>query len=302
VTFNECDVNLPEALTVSIVDIKEVRPKLDPPATEVARPSLMAGGKDEIGEKQCGVYTKGEGKLTLCIESVAQWGTDVVQVNGFLENTGTTKLCDVKVGLESSETLYSVWPEWAHVNSWANDFIPKQVTAVGLTAPARWDRTYPHISVVDFNICGVKSAEPPFLSVVDLSSIKKTAVPDSEVARTTNSRRLALRDYIYIAPSQAIKQQGTPSLHPPIKAGECGVYTKGDAKLALCLESAIQWGANVNQVSGFLTNNGQASVCDLQIRPVGTDHIDNIWPDWAAASSYANNFNAGQTTAVGKCQ
>jgi hypothetical protein len=46
----------------------------------------MAGGMDAavagLKEGQCGVYTKGDAKLGLCVESVIVWGSDVVQVRG----------------------------------------------------------------------------------------------------------------------------------------------------------------------------------------------------------------------------
>lgn len=87
-----------------------------------------------------------------------------------------------------------------------------------------------------------------------------------------------------------------------IKPGECGVYKKGNAKLALCIESAIQWGKNIQQVNGFLVNAGAQAVCDLKLVTVGTTKVDNFWPDWAPKSSYTEYFNPEQSTAVGKPQ
>jgi hypothetical protein len=41
----------------------------------------MAGvDGDQIPQGKCGVYTKGAAKMALCVESVLQWGNDVVQV------------------------------------------------------------------------------------------------------------------------------------------------------------------------------------------------------------------------------
>ena len=85
-----------------------------------------------------------------------------------------------------------------------------------------------------------------------------------------------------------------------IKPGQCGVYKKGNAKLALCIESAIKWGKDVQQVNGFLMNTGTLAVCDLKLTSVGTTKVDNFLPDWAPKSAYTQFFNPDQSTAVGK--
>lgn len=36
------------------------------------------------GTGKCGVYHVGSGSMALCIESIIQWGNDVVQVNGYV--------------------------------------------------------------------------------------------------------------------------------------------------------------------------------------------------------------------------
>jgi len=281
-TLKECNTVSPSLpKSVKLVDIKQVQPAI---SVVRAQPDLMAGG-NEFGEKKCGVYTKEEGKMTLCLQSVSQWGSDVVQVNGFLENSGGISLCDVKIQFEEADIAFSAWPEWARVNQWENDFAPKQSTAVGLTAPAKPDGSYPHITLVNFNICGKKSATPPTLEVVDLADVKRTG---TEGAANVNSRRLAVREYVYISPSQAndkrrlhtaeasgrrlaasknpfgssreeakrrlqapqLSKPVAATASRPIKAGECGVYKNGKAELELCIESVVQWGSAIQQVSG----------------------------------------------------
>jgi hypothetical protein len=64
-----------------------VRGKQGPePAAPSDKTSLMAGGEagaisNKLSPGKCGVYTKGDGQLALCVESVLQYGTDVVQVS-----------------------------------------------------------------------------------------------------------------------------------------------------------------------------------------------------------------------------
>ena len=283
VSFKECNAaTSSEPASVRLVDMKDVRPKVVVTPVEA---HSMAGG--DFGEKKCGVYVKDEGKLTLCIESVSHWGDDVVQVNGFLENSGPISLCDVKIKYEDDALVYSAWPEWARVNQWENDFAPKQSTAVGLTAPARPDGSYPHITVTDFNVCGKKSGAVPAFEVVDLELVKSTGLPATEIAKTSNSRKLAVRDYIYITAAQAVDKSNihpsaaigsrlqpkkspygssredakrmlqAPKLSRPVtldasrppKAGECALYKNGKAEVALCIDSIVQWGSDRKQVS-----------------------------------------------------
>jgi hypothetical protein len=54
------------------------------------------------------------------------------------------------------------------------------------------------------------------------------------------------------------KAQATPAEPPApvsraLAPGQCGVYKNGKAVLALCIDSAVQWGADVVQVSVGLT-------------------------------------------------
>jgi DNA relaxase NicK len=35
------------------------------------------------------------------------------QVNAFLTNTGSAKLCEVKLAFDDTQSFFSIWPEWA---------------------------------------------------------------------------------------------------------------------------------------------------------------------------------------------
>lgn len=242
--------------TFEKVKIEEIRPKEKVSPTPLT-PTFMAG-TDNLVEKTCGIYKKGEGEVSLCIESVTKWGEDLVQVNGFLENTGRTKLCGLKLDFEDKEKLHSTWPDWAVTNNWETDFKPKQATAVGLTAPARKDGSHPQITVQDFNVCGaVKSNEKPTLIKKDLAEVKNVQTPTPPVGRhlqaeeeeggilnrlgnsRAEAKALAAADYSKDLPLEKSR---------PLKAAECGIYTSGTAELTLCIESMVQWAGAVQQV------------------------------------------------------
>jgi hypothetical protein len=49
------------------------------------------------------------------------------QVNGFLQNVGKAKACNIKVGFSGADTYYSIWPEWVSNATWQNDYAIGQV-------------------------------------------------------------------------------------------------------------------------------------------------------------------------------
>lgn len=121
---------------------------------------------------KCGVYRKGAAELSLCIDSVVEYGGDVqqvrrpargwghreladasdsplacfTQVNAFLVNTGSVPVCDLKLKPVTSGRVYSFWPDWAEKASYEVYFTPKQVTAAGaFHPPPRAAAPWPHV-------------------------------------------------------------------------------------------------------------------------------------------------------------
>jgi len=220
-----------------------------------------------ISEKTCGHYIKGEGQLALCIESVVPWGKDIIQVNGYLENTGPVKLCDLQIEMESPDRLFSIWPEWARDHVIVDNWAPKQSTSIGLTAPYQADGTFPHITVKDFNVCGAASSDEPLaMAVVDIGVVKPPvpAKPEPMEGRRLSSDNINHNHQEHLANHygrDAAKRvlEAVPPSHPvppaqsrPIKANECAIYTNGNAELTLCLESIVKWGSDIQQVRALL--------------------------------------------------
>src|SRR6056297_294 len=66
---------------------------------------------------QCGVYRRGSNgaEVSLCLESVVEYGNDLKQLNAFLVNSGTAGLCDflIRPFVPTGATMDSFWPDWA---------------------------------------------------------------------------------------------------------------------------------------------------------------------------------------------
>ena len=231
--------------------------------TAIAQAIQAASPLKAISEKTCGVYTKGQGELTLCIESVTKWGTDVVQVNAVLENTGPVKLCDLDLEMENFDTLFSVWPEWAREKMIVDNFAPQKSTGVGLTAPYQPDGSFPHITVKDFSVCGVATREPLAMKVVDLDSVKIAGSAPQPVPM--GGRKLAEKNVNHKhqqhlaahhsreSAKRALQAPAPTTPVPiaqsrPVMPGECAIFTNGHAELTLCLESVVRWGSDIQQV------------------------------------------------------
>jgi len=291
VTFRDChEKDAKSAPDFTVVPIETIQPpKPEAAAAPATRRQLKEG---DIGEKQCGIYTKGAGKALLCIESIAHWGADIVQVNGFLENSGRTNLCDVKIGFDDAEKLYSVWPEWARSSTWVNDFMPRQATAIGLTGPAEADGSFPHIVIQDFNICGGGKLDvPPTVQIVSLDEVKDTLSPEASVI--SNSGK-AITDVL------GLKNAPQAPAGTPVSPGECTTYKDGDASLRLCLEEPQQWYDDVVHVAGYLENVGLVPICNLTMKSnYEKQKVYSVWPDWVATGSWKAFFPAGQKINVG---
>jgi hypothetical protein len=310
--FHDCAVAAKDAkfndTTFALANITDFQPK----ATTVGAVSMHGGAPTGTGvapaipEGQCGLYTKGDGQLALCVESVLRWG-ELIQVNGFLQNVGKAKACNIKVGFSGADTYYSIWPEWVSNATWQNDYAIGQVTAVGLTAQARADGTKPSVYVDNFQACGDDFRTAPTMTLVPLSSVK---APEGAV-----SRRLFAWPWQHARAAQQLAANATTDANATanatavsapaavvskaLAAGECGVYSLGKAAVALCIESIVQWGQDVQQVNGFLINNGSVALCDLHLKPVTDGDVYSFWPDWAEKSAYEVYFNPKQVTAVG---
>lgn len=50
---------------------------------------------------------------------------------------------------------------------------------------------------------------------------------------------------------------------PAIPAGKCAVYKNGTAELALCVDSVVEWGKDVQQVRGIIRRGRSGRVADV---------------------------------------
>ena len=296
VTFRDCteeDTKFVPSFT--IVPLETIKPPTPAVAVPAARRKLKEG---DIDEKQCGIYIKGAGKVMLCIQSIGRWGKDIVQVNGFLENIGRTNLCDVKIGLENADKLYSVWPEWARSSTWVNDFMPRQATAVGLTGHANPDGTFPHITVQDFNICGGGKLEiPPTVQVVPLDSVKDELAVSPEASAIANSALVnggkQIKASLGLIPDVA---KGAA-----VEPGECATYSDGAASIRLCIDKPHPWYDDVVHVAGVVENVGLVPICNLTMTSnYETQKAYSVWPEWVVKGSWKAFFPIGQKLNVGK--
>jgi hypothetical protein len=58
------------------------------------------------------------------------------------------------------------------------------------------------------------------------------------------------------------------------------------------------------QVSGELTNIGQAAICDLRLSNAFAAEGQSVyssWPEWVAADRWEQHFVPGQSIKTGKC-
>lgn len=86
-----------------------------------------------------------------------------------------------------------------------------------------------------------------------------------------------------------------------VPPGQCGVYTRGEAEVAICVDSVVEFGADIKQMNGFLVNYGSVGVCDLIVQPVVPQGavLASFWPDWAVNNLDEIYLEPGLTTAVG---
>lgn len=138
---------------------------------------------------------------------------------------------------------------------WLDNFAPGDSVAVGLAAPdTRPDGAIPALVLEDFDICG-----HPTRGAGGMARDAETG--EISFPHPLDATIVSLRDLMGAArqPAPAAQQQrrmqaATVPVADPIPedkaipAGKCGVYTKGTAELAVCSESVVQWGKDVQQV------------------------------------------------------
>eukprot|EP00624_Nannochloropsis_granulata_P000477 evm.model.NODE_11814_length_25847_cov_20.343870.1 len=283
-------------------------------------------------EGQCAIYTKpatgtDQAQATLCVESVLRWGTDIVQVNGVLLNTGNAPLCTVRMAAEHDAQYLSLWPRWVLQGRHKDNFRPGESIAVGVTSPARPDGSRPALALENFDICGHPSTadvvrDPATGEIVRPSPLEVVIVSMDDLfgqaeAKTVAKQLVQQEQQTETVPAAAVKEErqasdtsagtkleasGAVPEQMAIPAGVCGIYRKGEAELALCSDSLVTWGKDVQQLNGFMMNTGNTTVCDIRLKPVlpsATEAVYALWPDWASESSYEVYFNPQQMTAAG---
>ncbi|GAB5031510.1 Hypothetical protein NocV09_00600630 [Nannochloropsis oceanica] len=286
-------------------------------------------------EGQCAIYTKpatgtDRAQATLCVDSVLRWGTDIVQVNGLLLNTGKAPLCTVRMAAEHDAQYLSLWPRWVLQGHHKDNFRPGDSIAVGLTSPARPDGSRPALALENFDICGHPSTadvvrdpttgeivRPSPLEVVIVSMddlfgkveaktvAKQLLQQEQKQEQQTETVPAAVEEERQVSDTSAgtkLDASGAVPEQMAIPVGVCGIYRKGEAELALCSDSLVTWGRDVQQLNGFMMNTGNTTVCDIRLKPVlpsATEAVYALWPDWASESSYEVYFNPKQMTAAG---
>jgi len=297
------------------------------------QPPILAGHDFLIPQEgQCAIYTKpamgtDEAQATLCVESVLRWGSDIVQVNGLLLNTGKAPLCTVRMAAEQDAQYLSMWPRWVLQGHHKDNFQPGESIAVGLTSPARADGSRPALALENFDICGHPSTadvvrdpttgevvrpsplEVVIVSMVDLlgaaepKDVAKQQVQEQQQTETTPAA--AVEEERQVSDTSAgtkLDASGAIPKQMAIPAGVCGIYRKGEAELSLCSESLVTWGEDVQQLNGFMMNTGKTTICNILLKPAlpsATGTAYSLWPDWASEGSYEVSFSPQQMTAVG---
>jgi len=101
-----------------------------------------------------------------------------------------------------------------------------------------------------------------------------------------------------VDPRSLITPKAAGHVVPP---GQCGIYTRGEAEVAICIDSVVDWGADIRQTSGFLVNRGAVAVCDLVVQPALPQGatLASFWPDWALENLQEIYLDPGLTTAIG---
>ena len=293
------------------------------------QPPILAGHDFLIPQEgQCAIYTKpamgtDEAQATLCVESVLRWGADIVQVNGLLLNTGKASLCTVRMVAEQDAQYLSMWPRWVLQGHHKDNFQPGESIAVGLTSPARADGSRPALALENFDICGHPSTadvvrDPATGKVVRPSPLEVVIVSMDDLLGVAEAKDVAKQQQLSDTETAAAVEEerqvsdtsagtkldasGAIPKQMAIPAGVCGIYRKGEAELALCSESLVTWGKDVQQLNGFMMNTGKATICDIRLKPAlpsATGTAYSLWPDWASEGSYEVFFNPQQMTAVG---
>lgn len=322
------DMMMPEAVVITAAAGDPMQKR---PATKQEQQVLATVPE----EGQCAIYSKpasgtNTAQATLCIESILHGGSDVVQVNGLLLNTGTAPLCTVRLAAEQDAQYSSMWPRWASQGHSKDNFMPGDAIAVGLTSPGRADGSRPALALENFDVCGHPSTadvvrdpstgavlRPSPLEVVLVSMDDTLGAPewvslaDYQEARgdeerqaidTDTSATMETRQAEDTTAGTKIDAFGATPEQLAIPAGVCGVYRKGAAELSICSESVVTWGQDVQQLNGFMMNTGNRTICDIRIRPAlpsASETPYSLWPDWASDASYEVFFDPGQMTAVG---
>ncbi len=271
----------------------------------------------QLQEGECAVYTKPSlgtyAQAALCVESVIRWGTQVVQVNGLLVNSGMSPLCGVRMGVEKEAQYFSMWPRWALQGHVKDNLKVGDSIAVGLTSPGRADGSFPSLFLENFDVCGhpthddvvrdavgqIISPSPLEAVVVRVDDFLGRPEPKDIAKQQINTETKPVTD---TSVGTKLDASGAIPDQLAIPAGTCGMYRKGAAELALCSESLVTWGKDVQQLNGFMMNTGKVAICDIKLKsalPSTSDTTYSVWPDWASKGSYELYFNPGQMTAAG---
>jgi hypothetical protein len=101
-----------------------------------------------------------------------------------------------------------------------------------------------------------------------------------------------------VDPSSLITPSAAGHVIPP---GKCGILRRGEAEVAICIDSLVEFGPHIRQMNGFLMNRGPVAVCDLIVQPVVPQgaELASFWPDWALENLQEIYLDPGLTTAVG---
>jgi hypothetical protein len=116
----------------------------------------VTGGVRNAGE--CEKYNQGDAELTLCYIDTFDADNGAVKHEATIENTGSTFVCNLKLGIENSEQAFAVWPQFMveeEQDGWVQNFPQDAVWNVGAAFPSQTDT---RISVLSFDDCSIEAS------------------------------------------------------------------------------------------------------------------------------------------------
>ena len=196
------------------------------------------------------------------------------QLHGFIVNRGKVPICEAKFTavIPEGAVLKSFWPDWA-TNPEEAFIDPGQVADIGLTINPRKmkdKKAVPGVDVDRFLDCSLEAVndvnEPLKFRVERIENVHPARVEmlaAKENLVSPQVHEVDIKDWpitnnLFDDFGLCLQQDGgRPRSHwPVVGPGECGVYTRGDAEFAYCVDSLIEVRDDIKQVRSTLLHIG----------------------------------------------